>query len=399
MRRAKETVRALLDEAGAMPEGDERRAFLKHAWRSEAEARLKAMIALAQSEPGIPVSPEALDADPYLLCCANGTLDLRTGSLRPHRREDLLTRLAPVPFDPEAKAPRWEAFLRRVQADDAATIGYLQRAAGYSLTGLTGEETLFFLHGSGRNGKSRFLGALRHVLGEYGTTTRPETVMAREHGGIPNDIAALAGTRLVVTTEVEDGTRLAESLIKQLTGGDAISARFLHAEYFEFTPVFKLWLAANHRPRIQGTDTAIWERIHVIPFTVTIPAEERDKHLAEKLKGEAAGILRWMVEGCLAWQREGLAPPETVRAATSSYRADMDVLAGFLEERCRKDEGASVPSAQLYAAYQQWCEDNGERAWTQRTLGIKLRERGLVSAHTPGGRTRIWCGLALREPV
>jgi putative DNA primase/helicase len=399
MRRAKETVAAILQEAQTLPEGDERRALLKHAVRSESEARLKAMIALAQSEPGIPVAPEDLDADPLLLCCPNGTLDLRTGTLRPHRREDLLTRVVSAPFDPDARAPRWDAFLQRVLAGDTALIGYLQQAAGYSLTGLTGEETLFFLHGSGRNGKSRFLGALRHVLGEYGRTTRPETVMARERSCIPNDIAALAGARMVITTEIEDGTRIAESLIKQLTGGDTVSARFLHAEFFEFLPQFKLWLAANHRPRIHGTDHAIWERIQVIPFTVTIPPEERDRDLATKLDAEKAGILRWMVEGCLAWQREGLSPPAVVQQATGSYRQEMDVLAGFLEDRCVRTDGGSVLAAQLYAACQDWCAANGERPWTQRTLGMKLRERGFESGRTPGGHARIWHGLGLREAV
>jgi putative DNA primase/helicase len=204
---------------------------------------------------------------------------------------------------------------------NADLIAFLQRTAGYSLTGETGEECLIFLHRTGRNGKSKLLGALQHVIGEYGQPTRIETLMSRNNSPIPNDIAALKGARFVHTNEVEDGQRFAENLVKQLTGGDRISARFLHAEFFEFQPIFKIWLAANHKPVIRGTDNAIWERIRLIPFSVTIPEGERDLHLAEKLAAEGPGILRWMVDGCRAWQHQGLCPPTEVRQATEDYRS------------------------------------------------------------------------------
>lgn len=397
VRRAAETVGTMLTEAAGLPVGDEARERVKHALRSESAARIGAMIELARDLPGIPVKPEQLDADPWLLPCANGTLDLRDGSLRPHDRHDLLTRCLDVPYDSDAQAPRWHAFLARVMAGDDQMITYLQRAAGYSLTGLTGEEVLFLLHGPGRNGKSRFVGALQHVLGPYAHITRPETILARDRPAIPNDVAALAGARMVITTELEEGARLAESLVKQLTGGDAVSARFLHAEFFAFVPAFKLWIAANHKPRIYGTDAAIWERIHLIPFTVTIPKQERDQQLASKLQAEAAGILAWMVEGCLAWQREGLQPPEQVQAAVAEYRADSDPLTPFLAECVRAEEGARTSSRQLYACYLAWCEANGEKPWSQKRLGQRLMALGYTVTRTHGG-VRCWQSITLAVP-
>jgi putative DNA primase/helicase len=273
---------------------------------------------------GYPVIPEHLDQDPWLFNVENGTIDLKTGELRPHERGALITKLAPVQYDREAECPTWWKFLMRIFNGNLALIEFLQKAVGYALTGSTREQCLFFLHGLGANGKSTLLEIIHTLLGDYAHRTSSETFLIKKSGGIPNDVAALRGARLVGAVEVESGRRLAEVLIKEMTGGDRISARFLHAEWFDFKPEFKIFLAANHKPVIRGTDHAIWRRIHLIPFNVQIPKPEQDRDLPEKLKAELPGILNWALEGCQMWQLYGLEPPAEVQAATQDYREEMD---------------------------------------------------------------------------
>jgi putative DNA primase/helicase len=390
---AKATIRTLYIEASAAPDRVSQD-LAKHGARSESAARLGAMVSLAQSEPGIPVTPDQLDRDPWKLTVPNGTLDLRTGALGPHGRADLITKLAPVPYEPDARCPTWLAFLDQITQGQRDLIAFLQRAAGYALTGDTREQCLFILYGTGANGKSTFLNTLRAVLGDYAKQTPTETLLVKRDGGIPNDLARLHGARFVAAVEAEAGRRLAESLVKQLTGGDRIAARFLYGELFEFTPEFKVFVATNHKPTIRGSDHAIWRRIRLIPFTVTIPPSAQDRALPEKLRAELPGILRWMVEGCLAWQREGLGIPDAVHTATEGYRAEMDVLATFLAECCAVGKGLRVPASELYAAYVGWCGDAGERAMSQRALGAALTERGFTPGRTEAAR--LWRGLALR---
>jgi putative DNA primase/helicase len=247
-------------------------------------ASLRAMVDLARSEPGIHVSPDDLDRDPWRLNVLNGTLDLRTGELEPQDPDDLITKLAPVEYDPEAKCVTWLGFLDRIMDGNQDLIDFLQRAAGYSLTGETTERVLFVLHGVGRNGKTTLLESLQAVLGEYAKVMAAEMLMARKNdGGIPNDVAALKGARLVTASEAEEGTRLGEAKVKQLTGGDTITARFLYGEFFSFRSEFKIWLATNHKPDVRGTDKAIWDRLPVVPFSVRIPDEEVDARLPQKL--------------------------------------------------------------------------------------------------------------------
>lgn len=395
-RQAKETVRQMIREAAAIEDDEAREKALDAARKCQARHKIEAMVALAASEPGIPVLPEEMDRDPWLLNVVNGTIDLRTGELRPHRREDMLTKLAPVEYDPEAKCHRWEAFLDRIMAGNKELIRYLQKAAGYSLTADVSEQVFFLLHGSGANGKSVFLNTLLAVLGDYGTQAAPDLLMAKKSERHPTELADLRGARLVVALETEEGRRLAESLVKWLTGGDRIKARRMREDFFEFASTFKIWLASNHKPIVRGSDYAMWRRIRLIPFTVTIPPEEQDKQLPAKLREELPGILRWAVEGCLAWQREGLGEPPEVVEATAEYRAEMDAIANFLAECCIVNPLAKVPVATLYRAYTEWAQENGEWVLSQRELGTRLKERGFSQRKANKGRV-FWIGLGLRD--
>ncbi len=383
-RKAEATVRSIYAEAANEPDRERRFEIVKHAKQSESASKIKAMIDRAKNRR--PAVPDQFDRDTFLFNVQNGTINLRTGELRPHNKNDLITKISPAKydlssgeFDLEKEAPLWDKFLRRVTNDDPELMAFLQRAAGYALTGDTSEHCLFFLHGDGRNGKSVFLNTLEYVLGDYGSVARPDVLMAKKYGeAIPNEIAALVGVRFVSTTETGSGKRFAEAMLKQYTGGDTVSARFLHAEFFTFKPQFKIFLASNHKPVIRGQDVAIWERIYLIPFTAYIPPEERDKRLGEKLRSEVDGILRWAVEGCLMWQKEGLNPPDIVRAATEEYKHEMDVLAEFIEDRCIIKDDARVNNVDLWNAYMDWCEENKERyPLSRRDFKKELERRGL----------------------
>ncbi len=396
-RRAKETVRSIYLEAAAAEDDGRRKELAKHATRSEAEARIRAMLELAKS--AVPVSPDELDADPWKLNCLNGTVDLvGSGELQEHRREDLLTKLAPVEYDPEASAPAWDAFLKRVLPGEDLRR-FLQRAVGYSLTGDTSEQCMFINHGAGANGKSTSQEALAAALGDYAVRTPTEMLLAKRAGGIPNDVARLKGARFVAASESEEGRRLAESLVKDLTGQDTISARFMRSEWFDFRPTHKLWLSTNHKPEIRGTDNAIWRRIRLVPWAETIPPEEQDKRLLAKLRKELPGILAWAVRGCLEWQREGLLEPDEVRAATGEYRAEMDVLGGFLKDCCEQGPQTRAYARELYKTYVWWCEENNERAESQRKFGGRLKERGYTSRRGGARGAAMYDGLAVRQEI
>ena len=398
-RRAEATVRSIYAEAANEPDRERRFEIVKHAKQSESASKIKAMIDRAKNRR--PAVPDQFDRDTFLFNAQNGTIDLRTGQLREHKKGDLITKISPAKFivsedqfDLETTAPIWNKFLKRVTNNNPDLMAFLQRAAGYALTGDTSEHCLFFLHGDGRNGKSVFLNALEHVLGDYGSVARPDVLMAKRYGdSIPNEIAALIGVRYVSTTETGSGKRFAEAMLKQYTGGDTISARFLHAEFFTFKPQFKIFLASNHKPVIRGQDVAIWERIYLIPFTVYIPPEERDKRLGEKLKKEADGILRWAVEGCLMWQREGLNPPDVVKAATEEYRQEMDALSEFIADRCFVNETARVSNTALWAEYLNWCDKNREQYPLSRPDFKQNLEKRNIFQRKSG--IRYWDGIGL----
>lgn len=399
-RKAEDAVRSIYAEAAREIDKERRQKIVKHAKSSESTSRIKAMIDRAKNRR--PVLPDQFDKDKWLLNVQNGTIDLRTGEIRPHRREDLITKICPVEYRPDAECPLWLNALAKWTNNNAELMAFLKRAAGYALTGDTSEHCLFFLHGDGRNGKSIFQGTLEYIMGDYAKTARAEMLMAKQRAdAIPNEIAALMGIRYVSTTESESGKRLAEAMLKQWTGGDTISARFLHAEFFTFKPEFKIFLASNHKPVIRGNDTAIWERIHLLPFTAYIPPGERDKRLADKLKGEAPGILHWAVEGCLEWQEKGLQPPEIVRTATEEYRGEMDVLGDFIADCCTLQPNATVANTTLWAAYEEWGRENGEKyPVNRREFKRNLEQRGLVQKRTG---IRYWQGIGLlsdaQEPV
>ena len=396
-RRAKETVLSMYPEAGAIQEDATRGDFLKFVRRSESRQALKAMVDLAQSESDVVARPAQFDCNPWLLNLSNGTLDLQNGKaeFRPHDRGDMNTRLAPVQWDPEADYPMFRVFLPQIFNGNEALIRFVQKLIGYSLTGLTSEQILIILWGSGANGKSTLIEVIAALLGEYAAKSPVSTFMQKRNDSIPNDLAALQGVRLVYVSEVDEGRRLSESLVKDVTGGEKIRARFLHKEWFEFHPAFKLWLSTNHKPIIKGTDNAIWRRIRLIPFNVTFQREQQDRRLAEKLKAELPGILQWAVEGCLAWQREGMEPPNEVVTATEGYREEMDTLAAFLRDCTEADPTGCVSTKELYRAYCAWCEESGEQQLAQSVLGVKLGDRGYGSTHKRTGNW--WTGLRLRN--
>ena len=380
MRLAEDTTFKMFEEASERAQSGNSElsiTTLKHAMKSQSLKSLKNQIEHAQSVQGVSIGLNQLDADPNLLCVLNGTVNLKNGMLREAKREDLITKQAHVVYDNTAQCPTWLSFLNRIFANDAEMIHFVQRAIGYSLTGLCSEQALFIAYGFGANGKSVLLNVIAGLLGDHASSTQSETLMMKQNvSGANNDIARLRAARFVSTSEVEDGKRLAESQVKQLTGGDLVTARFLYGEYFEYKPMFKIWLAANHRPIINGDDYGIWRRIILLPFSITIPEGERDGQLLNKLADEYSGILNWALKGCLDWQKNGLSVPKVVRDATSSYKRDMDTFGQWLEECCEIIPSAKSTATGIYASYREWVETNGHNALSAKRVGQKLTERG-----------------------
>ena len=384
----------------AYQEGNEaaREKLGKWAVQSEAYARIGAMIRLAETEPRIPVSVSDFDANHFLLGVTNGVIDLRTGELRKPKRQDYTTKQAPVCFDPNAQCSQWLSFIEYVTGGDEALEEYLQRIVGYWLTGNTSEQCIFILYGRGANGKTVFLRVIQALMGDYAMMTPPETLMVKKNTSGPSpDLARLHGARLAIATEPKDDCALAEQVVKQITGQDTIVCRHLYGNLFEYAPQFKVVLATNHKPIIRGDDHAIWRRIQLIPFTVTIPPEEQDKQLIEKLLPELPGILNWALQGVLAYRDQGLAPPECVRKAIQQYRSEMDILGDWIEERCTLDPSATTPASELYVCYRQWCQANGHRPLSKKKFGMKLDDRGFERDRT--GKVRSYLGLVVGKPV
>jgi len=391
-RLAHSTALHIYDEAKNTEDQDEQKAIAKFAIQSQARVKIEAM--LASAAPYLTVQHTELDKDPWLLNVENGTLDLRTGELKSPDPKDLIMKIVPVRFNPDAGAPIFTAFLERILPEESVR-SFMERAVGLALTGITTEHVLPFLYGTGANGKTTLINAVLQITGDYGQQAAPDLLLAKS-GAHPTELADLFGARFVASVEVEDGRRLAESLIKQLTGGDRIKARRMHENFWEFDPTHKVFLAANHKPVVRGTDHGIWRRVKLIPFEVTIPDDEQDKDLPDKLKAELSGILAWAVRGCLEWQEHGLEEPEAVTKATREYRSEMDVLAAFLEEECYLSETAETTSKALWNAWRRWAEEAGEKAGTQTAFGRRLAERGLINVKTgPRKDRKGWRGIGL----
>ncbi len=362
--------------------------------RSQSSSRLDACVAVATTEPGIPVLVDELDAHPYLLATTTGTLDLRTGQQHQPRRTDLITKYSPVAWDPQATAPEFHRFLEEILPDPAVRA-FLQVAVGYTLTGDVSEHVLFFCHGEGANGKSTLMSVLDELLGELAAPGAPKLLVLEKHAEHPTQVADLLGRRLVICQEIGEGHRLDEALVKQLTGGDRIKARHMRQDFWDFDPTHKLWLCANHKPTIRGTDIAIWRRICLLPFDVTIPSERRDRHMGERLRTELPGILRWAVEGCLSWQASGLQPPMAVTEATDAYRREQDTIGQFLADTCNLSPAMRTMSSDLYETYKRWCSENGSvRPLSQKALAPRLEEHGLIHEK---GRHAWWHGVSVNS--
>ena len=334
------------------------------------------------------------DQDPWLLNTPGGTVNLRSGGLRSHHRDDAITKVTAV--TPEGDCPQWCAFLDTVFRGDRELIAFVRRMLGYSLTGSIRDHALFFLHGTGGNGKGVLLNTWHRIMGEYSCIAGMETFVATKGERHPTDLAMLRGARVVIAQETEDGQRWAESRIKALTGGDPISARLMRQDFFTFEPVFKLMIAGNHRPSLRNVDEAVRRRFHLVPFEVTIPREQRDPNLPEKLRAEWPGILAWAIEGCVEWQRIGLAPPAAVLLATESYLAEEDAIGRFLDDRCDLDETGEVEEVQeLFASWRDWCTTVGEYPGSTRQFSQKLEARGLERVRHPVNRRKSFRGIRL----
>jgi putative DNA primase/helicase len=397
-RRSHDTALSIYDEAKREADPDAKEELEDHAKASESAGRLAAMLRVARSLPGVPVTPADMDVDPMLLNVRNGTIDLRKGELRVHDRADLLTKLIEIDYDPTAACPVFDAFLDKMMAGRKHMVEFLRRAIGYSLTASTIEQAIFIMHGTGANGKTTLIETVLALLGEYGKSSDSSLLLTKMADGVRNDVARLAGARFVSTSETEAGRRLAETLVKQLVGGDTITARFLFSEFFEFPSTFKIWLATNHKPNVKGTDHAIWRRIKLIPFNVTIAPEEMDKELPAKLRAELPGILAWAIRGCLEWQQKGLGVPGEVTAATADYREDQDFFGAFIQDRCIMDPEAETPSKELQSEYTSWCEESGyKKEANPRVLWTQLTDRGFKEHRD--NRTRYRVGIRLARPA
>lgn len=392
---AKMTIKRMYAQAGETPDDEGSRRLAAHALRSHTRQRVDAMIALARSD--VPIVPNEMDCDPWVINLENGTLDLRTGELKRHRREDMITKLAPVNFNPKAKYLKWIEFIKKITKGNDDLGRFLQRAVGYSLTGKVSEQKLFFCFGPTATGKSTFLLTIQNLLGDYAIKTEPEFLLIKPNvGSHTTPLTDLKGCRMAITIEIQEGRRLAESMVKELTGGDRLRARRLYQNNQEWTPTHKIWLAANHKPIVHETTQAIWRRIDIIPFVSPVPKDEQIKDFYEVLLTEREGILNWAIEGCLEWQRiKGLAEPEEVEKATQEYKTQSDILGDFIDDYCIIGQRQEVSSKDLYNAYVRWAEENGEKPITQTSFSIRLQEKGFIRSRT--GKTRLWKGIGLTE--
>ncbi|HEX8913557.1 MAG TPA: phage/plasmid primase, P4 family, partial [Humisphaera sp.] len=355
--------------------------------------RITAMTELAK--PYLAVTAAQLDADPLLLNCPNGTVDLRTCTLRPHRRADYITKCCAAAYDPAAPRPTFDRFCARVFRTHPELVPFVQKALGYAATGLVTEQVMFFFHGAGANGKTTLLDAACRALGDYAGKVDRDLLAASDRQGHPTNVADLQGMRVAVCSETNEGVRYDEAKMKDLVGETRLKARFMRCDFFEFEATHKIFTYSNHRPLVRGTDHGFWRRMRLVPFVETIGEDEKDTALPDKLRAEWAGVLAWIVEGCRRWRAEGLGVPAEVARATGDYRREMDSIGLFLDEGCVRGERLSAPARDLYAAYVAWTEDAGEKPLSQKRLGMELAKRGLTSDRDSYTGRRVWRGIGL----
>jgi putative DNA primase/helicase len=389
----KAIARRVTADAMAEPDSERRAALLREARRGESHHAIAGALTLAGTEAAVAVSPGRLDADPFLLNCANGTLDLRTAELHPHDPADLLTRITRAAWKPNATSPAWAGFLARVQPDEAMR-DYLARITGLALEGRVTEHLLPVHYGSGANGKSTFIEAVMFALGDYAGPADPNLLTARSFDAHPTGTADLFGRRLAILHETDSGRRLAEATVKRLTGGDQVKARRMREDFWTFTPSHTFAMLTNHRPVIGGTDDGIWRRVRLVPWQVRIPAEEQDGGLGDRLQLEADAVLRFLVDGYARWRGGGLADPDQVVKATAAWRGESDALARFIEQRCLTGPHFNVRSAGLFAAWCAWCKAEGEEHGTQTAFSPALAKLGYAKRTTRFGV--IWDGIDLQ---
>ncbi|WBL32177.1 phage/plasmid primase, P4 family [Sinirhodobacter sp. HNIBRBA609] len=370
----------------------------KHATTGEArrvasDKTITAALKIAGTDPRLAVAVSAWDTHPMLLNTQNGVIDLETGEQSPHDPNLLLTQITPVPVG--NRCSRWLAFMEEITGGDRELQGYLQRLAGYSVTGRTSEQAFAFLYGQGANGKSVFLSTLAHVLGSYAATATLDTFSATRTSRHLTELAGLRAARLVLVPETEDGQGWAEARIKSVTGGEKVRANFMHQDHFEFLPQFTLIVAGNHRPSVKNVGEAMRRRLHLVPFTVTIPPDRRDHGLAEKLRAEADGILGWMIEGAAEWQNRGLAAPAGVLDAAQEYFASEDLMGQWIDECCEQGARFWEAAAILFQSWKAWNEERGFAYGNSRSLGEALRARGFSPQKQR--QARGWSGLAIRK--
>ncbi len=369
------------------------KAFIKNARSLETYRTMASVLKLAQ--PLLEVDASVFDANPRCLNVENGYFSLDEEVLKPHSPDQYSTMLSPVIFDPTASCPQWIKFLRTIMNEDEEMILYLQRAVGYSISGETGEQCIFVLHGNGANGKTTFLQTIQKMLGSYGRSADINTFLEQKYQTIRNDLARLRGVRFVVSSETSASKRLDENLVKVITGGEKVAARFLYAEHSEFEPKLKLWMSVNQKPKILSGDHGIWRRIHLVPFEVTIPESEIDFDLGSKLEAELSGILNWAIEGYRAWKKTTLNPPVKVLAAKEQYRQEQDRFAEFIEESCIVGSEKTIKKTEIYRRYRIWAEDNGEKVHSQKDFSNYLKSRGFEEKRT--SRERLWQGIGLKN--
>jgi putative DNA primase/helicase len=388
----KAIARRLTCDALTIEDAKERQAALNLARKGESSAGISGALTLASTEAGIVVTPDDLDADPFLLNCANGVVDLRTGGLLPHDPAMLLTKMTRAAYDPAAAGPEFAKFLDRVQPDPAMR-GYLARLLGHALEGRVVSHVLPIFHGEGGNGKSTLVDAVMAALGDYADAADAGLLTARTFDAHPTGVADLCGLRLAVLHETDAGRRLAEGTVKRLTGGDRLKARRMREDFWSFDPSHTFVMLTNHKPIVTGTDEGIWRRLQLVPWDVVIPAADRDEELPGKLTAELEAVLAWLVDGYRDWRVSGLGEPEQVTTATAAYRAESDALGTFLAQRCITGPGFTARSSELFARWSQWCAAESEEAGTQTAFSLALTNRGFDKKPTAVGN--VWKGLGI----